>query len=114
MKKLLFSVLLFSVGLAQSVVSFDGSNDYLSTDDTTGTALHSNFTISGWVFPKADGTQQVFKNGTFEIQYQGSYYRYFSIYPGTYRTTFGKASINEWHHIVVTRSGTNLNVNVNG
>ena len=113
-KKLLLSILLISVGLGQSVVSFDGSNDYLSTEDTTGTALYSDFTVSGWVFPKSDGTQQVMKNGTFEIQYQGSYYRYFSIYPGGYRTTFGKASINEWHHIVVTRSGANLNIYING
>ena len=89
--------------MAQSVVSLDGSNDYLTTTETSGTKLSGDFTISGWVFPKGAGTQEVYSNETFEIQYQGSYYRYFTIYPGNIKTTWGAASINEWHHVVVTR-----------
>jgi len=53
--------------------------------------------------PQGDATQQVFHNELFEIQYQGSYYRQFRINPGGYNTTWGEASINEWHHIAVTR-----------
>ena len=106
MKKILFFITIFgfSTLLSQSVVSLDGSNDYLTTTETTGTKLEGDFTISGWVFPKGDATQQVFHNELFEIQYQGSYYRQFRIYPGGYSTTWGEASINEWHHIAVTRS----------
>ncbi|MBT5224321.1 MAG: hypothetical protein HOM19_02690, partial [Candidatus Marinimicrobia bacterium] len=113
-KKILFSSFFLSFLIGQSVTSFDGSDDYLSTSDTTGTALKGDFTVSGWVFPKAAGTQQIFRNGTFEIQYQGSYHRYFTIYPGVHNTTFGTASINEWHHIAVTRSGTNTYIYVDG
>ena len=106
MKKILFFITIFgfSTLLSQSVVSLDGSNDYLTTTETTGTKLEGDFTISGWVFLKGDATQQVFHNELFEIQYQGSYYRQFRIYPGGYSTTWGEASINEWHHIAVTRS----------
>ena len=105
MKKFFFITIFgFSTLLSQSAVSLDGSNDYLTTTETTGTKLEGDFTISGWVFPKGDATQQVFHNELFEIQYQGSYYRQFRIYPGGYNTTWGEASINEWHHIAVTRS----------
>ncbi|MBT4271653.1 MAG: hypothetical protein HOD91_09680, partial [Candidatus Marinimicrobia bacterium] len=52
-KKILFSSFFLSFLIGQSVTSFDGSDDYLSTSDTTGTALKGDFTVSGWVFPKA-------------------------------------------------------------
>ena len=118
-KLLLIQTFIFSIALGQSVVSLDGSNDYLTTTDTTGTKLEGDFTISGWVFPKGDATQQVFQNELFEIEYQGSYYRRFRIKPGSHYTTWGAASINEWHHVMVTRSSnTNaydtLNVYVDG
>ena len=76
-KLLLIQTFILSIVFGQSVVSLDGSNDYLTTTETTGTKLEGDFTISGWVFPKGAGTQEVYSNETFEIQYQGSYYRYF-------------------------------------
>ena len=71
MKKFILFLLLSSLAMAQSVVSLDGSNDYLTTTETSGTKLSGDFTISGWVFPKGAGTQEVYSNETFEIQYQG-------------------------------------------
>ena len=106
---ILFNILISSLALGQSVVSLDGSNDYLTTTETSNTKLSGDFTISGWVFPKGAGVQEVYSNETFEIQYQGSYYRYFTIYPGNIKTAWGAASINEWHHVVVTRSSNTNN-----
>ena len=58
MKKFILFLLLSSLAMAQSVVSLDGSNDYLTTTETSGTKLSGDFTISGWVFPKGAGTQE--------------------------------------------------------
>jgi len=53
MKKFFFITIFgFSTLLSQSVVSLDGSNDYLTTTETTGTKLEGDFTISGCVDPK--------------------------------------------------------------
>ena len=107
-------------------VSFDGSNDYLTTLDSadypSGT---DDFTYEAFVYLSANvgGNQYVLGKGgsgvaeQIGLLYNGTSWRVFmynSSSSSMLDATWGSPTLNRWHHISVCRSGNNFYGSDNG
>lgn len=111
---------------------FDGNGGYISTPATTNLDLTSgDFTIEGWIYPTSSPTnsQQILNKdgvfGTSSSQYVIEYISGGKINAGlgngngtnpTITTYTGTSTIalNTWHHFALVKSGTSVNLYVNG
>jgi len=112
----------------------DGTGDFLTVPDTTANNLPSDFTIEAWVYFSAYSASFAGLFGAFLVgNYKGpsgagnqgwqlrvngtaSSYTTINVYTGVTDLTFsaGTLALNTWHHIAVSRSGSNLRAFANG
>ncbi len=104
----------FAPGMVDQAFSFDGVDDYVSTDDVD---LPSTFTIDAWIYPNTlDGVQYILSK---DDDFLRSYYFCFdnggklvgSVKNTAgeftqYRTTDIVLSIGQWQHVVMTYDGS--------
>ena len=97
-------------------VFFDGTGDYLTL---TGTAIGSgDFTVEGWVYPTAAGSQIYFDCRASDADANGfAFYRSgtsFSIFTNGAATSGGTVSNNVWTHLAFVRSAGTITAYING
>jgi hypothetical protein len=108
-------------GRVRSALTFDNVNDYISVD--AGFQPAADFTYSAWIYPYTTGDEMIlmFGDGT------GANELFFALASGqlwTYTNGVQRAissnliPANQWSHIVITRSGSNvtqyINANIDG
>ena len=110
---------------------FDGSGDYLTAPDNAAFDFGSgDFTVEFWVYATAAGQSQnsfLYSKPNASgfgpiaiVQSSGSYdLRLFSSSNGTSwnlasNVTIGTMTANNWHHVAISRSGTNIYAFFNG
>lgn len=101
---------------------FDGTGDYLTTPSTGQFAPAGDFTVAWWYYPITLKTSVCIANYTgnnltdwsFETNSAGALNIYLN--GATLRITgaSGTLKVNQWHYIVVSRSGTTVTAYVNG
>jgi len=110
-------------------IKFDGTNDYLITDNVMSFYSPMNgyrsevFTISFWFNPKSNngvvvsdlGTTTISSNyHTSDIEMVGGYLK-FSVWPrNTIITTSNTLALNNWYHVVLVNTGTQIVAYLNG
>lgn len=109
-------------------VEFDGSGDYLSIPNTSDFRLgNSDFTIEGWAYLSAFGTNRtlfaLFENATARRSYQlevrtTGTVRFEWWYDGSTANNIDSASgiisLGSWNHYAVVRNGSTLTLYING
>ncbi len=105
-----------SSGHSNGSLNFDGIDDYVDMGTTIGNN-YSNISVSAWIYPTSTNTGTIIaKNGPFYLGWTSQKARG-SIYNGTsWVSTTGNTtlSLNQWHHLLMTYNGTNINVYVDG
>lgn len=119
-------------GRSNSAYTFDGTGDYMqNTTPNAAVSLTNNFTLAGWIYPTAYHTTGYFnlKNGiiakgpasTFNYALQATDATTISFIKRTspeslifFNFTGIPSMTNTWTHVLVTVTGGNLNLYVNG
>ena len=97
-------------------VYFDGSGDYLSTPNPL--SLSGDFTVSAWVYP--EGTSKVQVVASPDLSPNNQFFIDANDFMGTYdgNTTNNAQGVgvkrNAWNYLVWSRTGSSLNMYVNG
>ena len=97
-------------------VYFDGNGDYLSTSNPL--SLSGDFTVSAWVYP--EGTSKVQVVASPDLSPNNQFFIDANNFMGTYdaNTTNNAQGVgvkrNAWNYLVWSRTGSSLNMYVNG
>jgi hypothetical protein len=106
---------------------FNGSSDYLGLGSQTNLQLsNSDFTIETWIYAQGTGSMSVFGNLN-SGSGSGSYWFIVNATPNggsllqfatgggiNVQKGTGTLSLNNWHHIAVTRNGSNIRLYLDG
>jgi Concanavalin A-like lectin/glucanases superfamily/SPRY domain len=101
---------------------FDGTGDFLDITPTTDFALPSDFTIEAWAYNPVLGNLAIFSIGSYTT---GLYFRIGEGVDSTRATVYinssqialsasGSVKAAQWNHFAVVRSGSAVNIYVNG
>jgi len=111
-------------GAVAGAVQFDGIDDKISLGNLSSTLFSGDFAFSAWVYHKSNVTKYVFgkhigsgDNVALFVRASGATSRYeFRIDQSKGADVVGTYSdrANKWEHVVVTRTGSLLNLYVNG
>jgi hypothetical protein len=110
------------VGKLGQALSFDGSNDFVSTPQTSGSLAVDTLTISAWVKPGTISGDQFITNlstyGHYRLMRIGSNIRWYWSGGGFHDTTNANLVPGSWYHIVGTFSHATtpnqINIYING
>jgi hypothetical protein len=123
----IFQATWYSAGKFGKALSFDGSNDYVSVNDSPSLDLTNRMTLEAWVRPTASSgwrTVLMKENGS-EMSY-GMYARESSNRPSAWmrvNPTSGSSqsagatpglTLNAWSHMAATYDGASLKLYING
>ncbi|VXD18410.1 putative Peptidylamidoglycolate lyase [Marinoscillum sp. 108] len=106
---------------AGSALNFDGTNDFVVANETEGT--FSNLTISAWVRPTSlAASQWIYWRGNTgsldgaELYITNTGQLVYGESDGTYEaaTSAGSLPVSQWSHVAATKSGTNVQLYING
>jgi hypothetical protein len=106
----------------------DGTGDYVLIPDNTNFTFSGDFTIECWAYPKTSGAATGFisKRANDSTAYGGINVDLSSLTPSLLASTTGSSwaitngtssiplVLNSWNHFAITRSGTTVNMWVNG
>lgn len=101
----------------------DGSNDYITIPQTTDTDLTGDFTVECWVYfndtAGANGFIGKWSSGAlgWTLYYSGDFAFYTSQNGSSLVSlnfTFGAATVGQWYHLAVSRTGSTISTYVNG
>jgi hypothetical protein len=101
-------------------VAFDGTGDTISTPFTSAISVSTgDFTMEAWCYPTTttNGIDSIWGSGNYSVMlyHNGTAWTLeVGDGGGNYFTIAGTASLNEWHHMAVTRSGSNFNLWIDG
>jgi hypothetical protein len=101
-------------------VAFDGTGDTISTPfNSTIDVSTGDFTMEAWCYPTTttNGVDSIWGSGNYSIMlyHSGtSWTLEVGNGGGNYFTIAGTASLNAWHHMAVTRSGSTFNLWIDG
>jgi hypothetical protein len=101
-------------------VSFDGTGDTISTPFTSAISVSTgDFTMEAWCYPTTttNGVDSIWGSGNYSVMlyHNGTAWTLeVGDGGGNYFTIAGTASLNEWHHMAVTRSGSTFNLWIDG
>lgn len=107
------------VQYASNSLTFDGSNDYVTTNFNF-TSSYTAFTVEAWINHSntTNQTNILGQNGTLEIAFINSrLYIYINTNNGwlnTYYTIDGSLTTSNWNHIAITSNGTVTKIYING
>jgi len=112
----------WETGLAGSALSFDGTNDYVSIDDSSDLMFGDKITFEAWVKPAEHKTAKILQKGDWDGHGIGQ-----DIWNGwnahlhidedqQYSLDWGEGrpSLNQWYHLVMTYDGSMFRLFVNG
>ncbi|MEC4817306.1 MAG: LamG-like jellyroll fold domain-containing protein [Scytonema sp. PMC 1069.18] len=90
-------------GQIQSVLNFDGQDDYVEISYTSNFELTNNFTISAWVKTnKLDSVQRIFsKPRAYGFGLTGNQIRFTTYDIRDYDTTQANLAVDTWYHLAV-------------
>ena len=101
-------------------VAFDGTGDTISTPFASAISVSTgDFTMEAWCYPTTttNGVDSIWGSGNYSIMlyHNGTAWTLeVGDGGGNYFTIAGTASLNEWHHMAVTRSGSTFNLWIDG
>ena len=101
-------------------VAFDGTGDTISTPFNSAISVSTgDFTMEAWCYPTTttNGIDSIWGSGNYSVMlyHNGTAWTLeVGDGGGNYFTIAGTASLNEWHHMAVTRSGSTFNLWIDG
>ena len=101
-------------------VAFDGTGDTISTPFNSAISVSTgDFTMEAWCYATTttNGVDSIWGSGNYSVMLYhsgASWTLEVGDGGGNYFTIAGTAALNIWHHIAVTRSGSNFNLWING
>jgi hypothetical protein len=105
-----------SGGINNNCYTFDGVNDYI---DVSSFTAHSSSTFSMWVNPDAYGYRRLLDCWVSSIHYpelrfDNNAELYYGDNTKTCATSGSDISTGSWNHVCVVKTGTNLDIYING
>lgn len=115
-------------GKLNSAISFDGTDDYISVNDSSLLNITSDITLEAWAYPtsltsanktvvfKGNSTSNSTRQYGVRLNASNQWEGFLSIGTTEYTLacTLSAATVNQWSHIVFKRSSSNADLYING
>ncbi|MEN6384909.1 MAG: LamG domain-containing protein, partial [Phycisphaerales bacterium] len=119
---------IWTTGKMDGALDFDGINDYVAVPDSPDLDGMEAITLSAWIYPQgwpnSDGGRIISKRNNNGYSYEfvldninnqpTIVAAFYCQNPTTIRSPINCISLNNWYHVVVTNSGTQQKLYING